>query len=106
MAVQVPIDQINAVMTGDESWADQGLGATGEVYLAGDDRLMRSASRLLLEHPDAYETTVVQNGTPPDTAKRIVEVGGAVQLQPVDYMAVDRACPMTMNLSFVPVMLW
>ena len=36
LAVQVPITQINAVMTGDKNWEQQGLGKTGEVYLAGD----------------------------------------------------------------------
>ena len=58
LAVQVPITQINAVMTGDKEWEQQGLGQTGEVYLAGTDKLMRSTSRLLEEHPDEYAKTV------------------------------------------------
>ena len=33
LAVQIPITQINSIMTGDRKWADQGLGETGEVYL-------------------------------------------------------------------------
>jgi len=41
MAVQVPIGRINAVMTGDRQWAQQGLGETGEVYLAGPDLTMQ-----------------------------------------------------------------
>lgn len=52
MAVQVPIDQINEAMTGAQRWEAQGLGKTGEVYLAGTDQLMRSVSRLLLENPE------------------------------------------------------
>jgi len=91
LAVQIPITQINSVMTGDRKWADQGLGETGEVYLVGEDKLMRSESRLLVEHPDTYVETVVRNGTPTATAERIVEVGGTVQLQPVDFFAADRA---------------
>ena len=91
LAVQVPIDQINAVMTGNSGWAEQGLGETGEVYVAGPDLTMRSASRLLAEHPDDYVDTVVDNGTPLDTAERIAEVGGTVELQPVDFFAAESA---------------
>ncbi|MFS0894870.1 adenylate/guanylate cyclase domain-containing protein [Microbacterium sp. 179-I 3D3 NHS] len=91
LAIQVPIDQINRVMTGDERWAQQGLGETGEVYLAGQDELMRSTSRLLSEDPEQYEKTVVENGTPVGVAERIVAVNGTVQLQPVDDFAVKEA---------------
>ena len=91
LAIQVPIDQINRVMTGDGQWESQGLGETGEVYLAGQDALMRSTSRLLVEDPERYEKVVVENGTPPGIAARIVEVQGTVQLQPVDDFAVTEA---------------
>jgi class 3 adenylate cyclase len=61
------------------------------VYLAGDDFLMRSVSRLLVEHPDDYVATVTANGTPVDVANRIVQVGGTVQLQPTDFLGVREA---------------
>ena len=91
LAVQVPIEQINAVMTGDQQWAEQGLGETGEVYLAGQDLLMRSTSRLLSQSPETYAETVIANGTTPQIAERIVEVNGTVQLQPVDFPATRAA---------------
>ncbi|MGB3376263.1 MAG: adenylate/guanylate cyclase domain-containing protein [Microbacterium sp.] len=91
LAVQVPIDQINGVMTGDGEWRSQGLGDTGEVYLAGSDHLMRSVSRLLIEDPDGYAATVVRNGTAPEVAERVVKVQGTVQLQPVDFTGVRQA---------------
>lgn len=91
MAIQVPISQINDVMTGSNRWPEDGLGETGEVYLAGPDRLMRSTSRLLIEQPDRYAQTVIANGTAPATAERVVEVKGTVQLQPVDFQAVREA---------------
>ena len=46
---QMPIDNINQVMTSSEKWADVGLGASGETYLVGADSLMRSQSRFLIE---------------------------------------------------------
>ncbi|MFB6610200.1 adenylate/guanylate cyclase domain-containing protein [Agromyces sp. NPDC056379] len=83
LAVQIPIDLINNVLTGDERWKEQGLGDTGEVYIVGSDDLMRSNSRLLIEDPEAYEKLAVANGTPSDLAEREVRVGGTVLLQPV-----------------------
>jgi len=91
MAIQVPIEQINDVMTGGENWAEQGLGASGEVYLVGRDDLMRSNSRKLLEHPDTYAQLVTDGGTAPSVAERVVEVNGTVLLQPVDTFAVEEA---------------
>lgn len=91
LAVQVPVEQINTVMTGGNRWAAQGLGNTGEVYLAGKDTLMRSISRLLVEDPEAYVDAVVKNGTSPDVAERVTQVQGTVQLQPVDFTGVQRA---------------
>ncbi|GAA1928222.1 adenylate/guanylate cyclase domain-containing protein [Microbacterium aoyamense] len=91
LAVQIPLETINAVMTGGEDWKEQGLGDTGEVYLAGPDRTMRSISRLLVEDPEGYETAVIANGTPPATAERVVAVNGTILLQPVDTFSVNQA---------------
>ncbi|WP_121191149.1 hypothetical protein [Microbacterium sp. AG790] len=35
MALQIPVSWINDVTTGYQQWTTQGLGDTGEVYLAG-----------------------------------------------------------------------
>ncbi|KQZ10937.1 hypothetical protein ASD23_01980 [Agromyces sp. Root1464] len=91
LAVQIPIDIINDVLTGDERWKEQGLGDTGEVYVAGSDDLMRSNSRLLIEDPQAFEKLAVANGTPSELAEREVEVGGTVLLQPVTTESVRLA---------------
>lgn len=91
LAVQIPIDVINAVLTGNEGWAEQGFGETGEAYLVGADRLMRSTSRELIEHPDTYAQRAVGSGTAPETAERMVTVGGTVLLQPAGTPAADRA---------------
>jgi len=46
---QMPINNINQVMTNDERWREVGLGTSGKTYLAGSDSLMRSQSRFLIE---------------------------------------------------------
>ncbi len=91
LALQLSLDQINDVMTGAEGWESDGLGTSGETYLAGTDKLMRSVSRELLTDPTNYAKEVVANGTPEDVAAREVEVKGSVLLQPVDTLGVNRA---------------
>jgi class 3 adenylate cyclase len=91
LAVQVPIETINATMTGNNAWSKQGLGETGEVYLAGPDEMMRSISRGLVEHPEDYAEGAIAGGTRPEIAKRIAAVKGTVLLQPVAIPPVQNA---------------
>ncbi len=91
LAVQVPIETINEVMTNGGEWLESGFGHTGEVYLAGPDETMRSASRLLMEDPEAFEAAVIAGGTSPEIAAREVQIGGTVLLQPVATTAVESA---------------
>ena len=91
LALQLSVDEINDVMTGNREWVKDGLGETGETYLAGPDRLMRSVSRLLVTNPKEYLKRVVANGTPEAVAKRQVETGDSVLLQPVNTKSVNSA---------------
>lgn len=91
LALQLSLDEINNVMTGQGRWVEDGLGQSGETYLAGPDKLMRSVSRELLNDPARYVEEVVADGTPEDVAQREVDVKGSVLLQPVDKLAVNRA---------------
>lgn len=91
LALQLSAAGINGVMTAGQEWVKEGLGQTGETYLAGQDRLMRSVSRKLITDPERYVEQVVANGTPEDLARRQVEVGDSVMLQPVKSAAVEQA---------------
>lgn len=91
LAVQVPITTLNNALTGNQGWASQGLGASGEVYIVGPDHLMRSVSRALVEHPDTYADRAIANGLAPEIAQKIVAVKGTVLLQPVNTVPAERA---------------
>ncbi len=91
LAMQLSVDRINDVMTGNQGWEKDGQGKTGETYLAGPDRLMRSVSRELLENPDQFLKDVVANGTPEEIAKRQVEIRDSVLLQQVNTAPVNLA---------------
>lgn len=82
---QMPIDRINAIMTHDERWAESGLGASGETYLVGSDKRMRSMSRFLLEDYDNYIEAVKASGsTPIDALEKIQNHKTSIGLQVVD----------------------
>lgn len=91
LALQLSVDEINSLMTGNKSWEREGLGKTGETYLAGPDMLMRSISRELLVDPQRYAADVVANGTPGNVAERQLLLGDSVLLQPVNTAAVNLA---------------
>ena len=91
LAVELPVDAINDVMTGNQNWADSGLGDTGETYIVGaNDNLMRSPSRDLIENPEQYEADAIKAGMSPAEAADAV-TNGTLLLQPVFTDAVDRA---------------
>jgi methyl-accepting chemotaxis protein len=45
MIFQMPVDQINKIMQFDGHYKEAGMGESGEVYLVGEDYMMRSNSR-------------------------------------------------------------
>ena len=54
LAVQLPVDRLNALMTSNRNWQAEGLGESGETYLVGNDYRMRNDSRFLIQEPDRY----------------------------------------------------
>lgn len=88
---QIPTGKINSVMTSNESWDTAGLGKSGEAYLVGSDRKARSISRLLVEDPNAYQQTLIQQGTNHSLAKEISSKGSNIGLQDIDTKAVQLA---------------
>ena len=91
VAVQMPLDDVDRVMTGNRNWKAEGLGDKGEVYLVGDDNLMRSNSRFVLENPEAYLEQLKANGADPLTVDRVVASRSTILAQSVDTEATELA---------------
>jgi methyl-accepting chemotaxis protein len=79
LAFQMPATRINAVLT-----ADTGLGQTGEIYLVGEDKLMRSRSRFA--EPDT-ETILKQRIDTPSVSAALAGESG--QRIGADYRGVE-----------------
>ncbi|MBE9066770.1 adenylate/guanylate cyclase domain-containing protein [Leptolyngbya cf. ectocarpi LEGE 11479] len=91
LAVQLPVDRINNVLTGNQNWENEGLGQTGEVYLVGADLLMRSISRFLIEDPTGYKQALRDVGTPETIVETIGRLETSILLQSVDTEGAEAA---------------
>ena len=91
VAIQFPIDEINRIMTGDQNWKANGLGETGEAFLVGPDRRMRSDSRFLLTDLEKYISELKSVGVSESTVNQIEKFNTTILLQQVDTEATSEA---------------
>jgi class 3 adenylate cyclase len=91
LAVQLPVDEINNIMTGNRNWQQDGLGKSGETYLVGRDYLMRSLSRFLIEDRQGYLQTLRSLGTSETIIQRIDRYNTSILEQEVRTEAVKEA---------------
>jgi class 3 adenylate cyclase len=54
LVAKISSDEISRITTQDADWDAMQLGETGEIFIVGDDGLMRSDSRLFIEQPEEY----------------------------------------------------
>jgi class 3 adenylate cyclase len=83
LAFQLPVDEINNVMTGNRKWERDGLGKSGETYLVGRDYLMRSVSRFLEQDLNGYIKTLRTIGVNEAVVKRINQYKTSILQQKV-----------------------
>ena len=91
LAVKLSVAKIDAAMTGGRAWKREGLGDTGQVYLVGPDRLMRSNSRAFLEDPRAYLKALAAAGRPEFEVEAVRRAGTTILRRTVDNPAVRAA---------------
>ncbi len=54
IAMQYPIDKLTDVMSSGKSWEKIGLGKTGDMFIVGADKLMRTNARYVTENKQAF----------------------------------------------------
>ena len=91
LALQLPLDEIDKVMTGNQNWKADGLGRRGETFLVGPDLRMRSTSRFLLEDPAGYEQALRGSQIPLGLIESMQAFKTSVLLQKVDTDASRQA---------------
>lgn len=91
VAAQLNIDEINAFMTSSGNWMKEGLGKSGEVYLVGEDKNLRTSSRFLIEDKEGYLQALRDAAVPSQSVMLIENTGVAILNQPVNSLASEKA---------------
>jgi len=91
LVLQFPIDNFNKVLTGNFNWAEEGMGQTGETYLVGPDKTMRSRSRFMYSDPEGFLKILRQSSVPTSVVERIEKQGNVICAMPVESESVAAA---------------
>lgn len=91
LVFQMPVERINNIMTNDRNWETEGLGESGQTYLVGDDKRMRSEARLFLEEPTAFLRELEQVEGNEQAAQDVAVFETTILQLSVDTVAVERA---------------
>ena len=84
LAIQLTIDDLNAIMTSDGNWEGTGLKESGETYIVGSDRLLRTESRFAVQDMDGYLEVIDAAGEADMVVDGIRRSGSAILRQRVD----------------------
>ncbi len=91
MIAEIPVSQLNTIMTNDFEWESTGYGKTGEVYLVGPNSTMRSDSRFFVEDRENYLQQLKTVGVS-NMARGLIMAGNtSIGKQPVQTEGTKRA---------------
>ena len=91
LVLQLPVNEIDNIMTGNQNWKNDGLGESGETYLVGEDFLMRSISRFYLEDTVGYKSTLMEMGVAEEKIDLMYNIGTTINNQRVKTEGVEAA---------------
>lgn len=80
---QLPINTINNIMTYDKRWREVGLGDTGETYIIGPGKLMRTIARPFVEDQQTYLNKLRKLHVPGDIIDKMQIYKSTILLQEV-----------------------
>lgn len=89
LALQMPLNRINSVMTNNSNWLNVGMGNSGETYLVGPNKLLRTESRFLIEDFKGFVAGLSQSDA--ITAQKIATKQSAIGILPVTSAGVEQA---------------
>lgn len=80
---QMPIAEINKLMTYNQQWRKASLGESGETYLVGDNLLLRSQSRFLIEDKKNYVASLKASSINKATLDKIIASNSGIGLHKI-----------------------
>ncbi|NIB44942.1 hypothetical protein HBA55_35515 [Pseudomaricurvus alkylphenolicus] len=91
LVYQMPLDTINTIMTYGGDWNSAGLGDSGETYLLGKDRKLRSASRFQLQDSAGFVEALNRAGVGNSTVEYFKRGGSAIGILEINTVAASSA---------------
>jgi putative methionine-R-sulfoxide reductase with GAF domain len=91
LVFQMPINKINQILTGNNKWEEDGLGATGETFMVGADFKLRSISRGLIQHKEQYLSDLAASGYSAAVINEIRKANTGILLEEVKNDSSSRA---------------
>ncbi len=88
---QMPIARLNYIMTNGEQWRQTGLGETGQSYLVGSDKRVRTVNRALIEDKQGFLAALKSNGVSDSVVREISLRDTNIGLQSIDTIGVRKA---------------
>jgi methyl-accepting chemotaxis protein len=88
---QIPVAKLDAILTHDKDWSGLQAGASGETYIVGKEKKMRSISRFFVEDFDGYQSALLKAGVSQSEIDEIKASQNTALLQSVDSTAVQAA---------------
>lgn len=90
IVVQITIENVESIMTSGKRWSEIGLGVTGETYLVGQDKYLRTNLRKAIADPDAYFSALTSDDMQPKSDLMRQRKNG-INFYMVDTPSVDAA---------------
>ena len=91
LVLVVPVEGLTSIVTANQNWDLLGLGDTGEAYLVGADRLLRTVPRPWFEDSEAYLERFLDVTGDERAAELMRFTGSPVLIQGVDNAVIDEA---------------
>ncbi|MCM3873048.1 MAG: HAMP domain-containing protein [Pyrinomonadaceae bacterium] len=91
MMLRAPMEPISNALSGNGQWEAEGLGKTGEVYLLGPDKTMRTDSRFLIEDRAAFLATLRKSHLTARTVDTVERLNTTILTIPVQHEAAELA---------------
>lgn len=78
LVFQMPIHEINDIMTSHHKWGEVGLGRSGETFIVGGDYTVKNQSRHFYEEKEVFLDTLKRKGRPQKLIDDIDHVGSVI----------------------------
>ena len=88
---QMPVDEINNLMTFDGAWEDAGMGLSGETYLVDANKMILNDSRFFAEEPEAFIQLMRDTGFSDQMVANVRDKNTTIGQLPIDSPGVHAA---------------